>query len=109
MVIKGTTQESVSGPHLFNLFMVKYADDSTILVTVNEDLDNSERALSHFMDWTNNNNMKCNTDKCKELVVRNRSHNSIYSVIYNIKQYDHVTLLGVKTIIWHITRMRVKS
>ena len=52
--------------------MVKYADDSTILVTVNEDLDNSERALSHFMDWTNNNNMKCNTDKCKELVVWNR-------------------------------------
>ena len=72
MVFKGTTQESVRGPHLFNLFMVKYADDSTILVTVNEDVDNSQRALSHFMDWTNNNNMKCNTDKCKELVVRNR-------------------------------------
>ena len=59
MISKGTTQGSVSRPHLFNLFlddletdsnlddvsMVKYADsDSTILVTVNESLDNSERA-----------------------------------------------------------------
>ena len=63
MISKGTTQGSVSRPHLFNLFledletnsnlddvsMVKYADsDSTIiiLVTVNESLDNSERAQS---------------------------------------------------------------
>ena len=60
MISKGTMQGSVSRPHLFNLFldddletdsnlddvsMVKYADsDSTILVTVNESLDNSERA-----------------------------------------------------------------
>ena len=63
----------MSGPHIFNLFLddletdnkvddvsiVKYADDSTILVTVNERLDNSERALTQFMDWTNNNRMKC--------------------------------------------------
>ena len=55
MVSKGTTQGSVSGHHLFNLFfddlktdsnlddvsMVKYADYSTILVIVNERLDNS--------------------------------------------------------------------
>ena len=48
MVNKGTTQGSVSGPHLFNLFlddldidnnlddvsMVKYADDSTNLMTL---------------------------------------------------------------------------
>ena len=48
MVNKGTTQGSVSGPHLFNLFlddldidsnlddvsMVKYADDPTILMTL---------------------------------------------------------------------------
>ena len=62
----------MSRPHLFNLFldddletdsnlddvpMVKYAaSDSTILVTVNESLDNSERAqFAQFMVWTNNN------------------------------------------------------
>ena len=73
MTSKGTTQGSVSRPHLFNLFlyddletdsnlddvsMVKYADsDFTILVTVNESLDNSdERAqFAQFMVWTNNN------------------------------------------------------
>ena len=65
MISKGTMQGSVSRPHLFNLFlddletdsnlhdvsMVKYADsDSTILVTVNESLDNSERAqFAQFM------------------------------------------------------------
>ena len=64
-------QGSVSRPHLFNLFlddletdsnlhdvsMVKYADsDSTILVTVIESLDNSERAqFAQFMVWTNTN------------------------------------------------------
>ena len=105
MVNKGTTQGSVSGPHLFNLFlddldidsnlddvsMVKYADDSTILVTVNEGSDNSE---TQFMDWTNNNSMKCNTTKCKELVIRKKSNNSIYPIRFNIKQFDHITLLG---------------
>ena len=59
MISKGLMQGSVSRPHLFNLFlddletdsnlddvsMVKYADsDSTILLTVNESLNNSERA-----------------------------------------------------------------
>ena len=78
----------MSRPHLFNLFlddletdsnlddvsMVKYANsDSTILVTVNESLDNSERAqFAQFMVWTNTNRMKCNTAKCKGLVIRKK-------------------------------------
>ena len=87
-------QSSVSRPHLFNLFLddlepnsnlddvslVKYADsDSSILVTVNESLDNSERAqFAQFMVWTNNYRMKCNTANCKELVIRKKCNNSIY-------------------------------
>ena len=66
MVRKGTTQGSVSGQVLiFSIFfledletdgklddvsMVKYTDDSTILVTFKESLNNSERALTQFMD-----------------------------------------------------------
>ena len=36
---------------------------------MNESLDHSERAQfePEFMVWTNNNRMKCNTAKCKEL------------------------------------------
>ena len=97
------------GPHLLNLFLedletdsnlddvsiVKYADDSTILVTVNESLDNAERDLTQFMNWTNNNRMKCNTATCKELVIRQKCNNSIYPEMFNIKQYDRVTLLGL--------------
>ena len=110
MTSKGTTQGSVSRPHLFNLFldddletdsnlddvsMVKYANsDSTILVTVIESLDNSERAqFAQFMVWTNNNKMKCNTAKCKGLVITKKCDNSIYPEMFNIKQYDRVTLL----------------
>ena len=36
---------------------------------MNERLDNSEKALTQFLDWTNNNRMKCNKAKCKELVI----------------------------------------
>ena len=62
--------------------------DDNLIVT-------SERALTQFMDWTNNNRMKCNTAKCKELVIRKKCNNSIYPEMFNIKQYDRVTLLGV--------------
>ena len=109
MTSKGTTQGSVSRPHLFNLLldydletdsnlddvsMVKYANsDSTILVIVNESLDNSERAqFAQFMVWTNTNRMKCNTAKCKGLVITKKCDNSVYSEMFNIKQYDRVTL-----------------
>ena len=69
----------------------------TILVTVNERLENSERELTQFMDWTINNRMKCNTAKCKdsELVIGKKCNKSIYPQMFNIKQYDRVSLLGV--------------
>ena len=44
--------------NLDDVSMVEYADDSTILDIVNESLDNSEKVLTQFMDWTNNNKMK---------------------------------------------------
>ena len=78
-VDKGITQGSVSGPYLFNTFLndlhptglgnvslTKFADDSGLLITVNEQSDNSELALSQFLNWTHLNNMKCKTSKCKK-------------------------------------------
>ena len=78
-VNKGTTQGSVSGPYLFNIFLndlhptgldnvslTKFADDSSLLITVNEQSDNSEPALSQFLNWTQLNDMKWNTLSVKK-------------------------------------------
>ena len=67
-VNKGTTQGSVSGPYLVNVFLNdleitgdssdnidlnKYADDSTLQITVRKDgTDNTQNTLRLFMDWT---------------------------------------------------------
>ena len=72
---KGTTQGSVSGPHLFNLFInnlaigdndlvtsiVKYADDTTLLVKVcKNEIDLSQEVVNQFFRWTQDNAMACN-------------------------------------------------
>ena len=109
IVNKGTTQGSVSGPYLFNIFLndleidgykdislFKYADDSTVLVTITKDSpDISDIALSKFMDWTVANDMHCNTSKCKELIMRKRGNSTVYPMSHNIKQYNNISLLGV--------------
>ena len=64
-VNKGTTQCSVSGPHLFNIFLndfnitlgshdalFKYADDSTIIAPVWKEVDYSDQLVSQLLDWT---------------------------------------------------------
>ena len=60
-VNKGTTQGSVSGPYLFNIFLndlnitlgnhdalFKYADDSTIIAPVWKEVDYSDQLVSPF-------------------------------------------------------------
>lgn len=39
----------------------KYADDSNLLAIVNDVGDNSDMVLSQFLDWSNDNEMTCNT------------------------------------------------
>ena len=94
---KGTTQDSISGPYLFNLFLndleiveheeislFKYADDSTILVTISRDLpDVSGIALIKFMDWTHANSVHCNTSKCNSLFHK-KGNPTAYPMLYSI-------------------------
>ena len=108
-VNKGTTQGSVSGPYLFNVLndleitgdnidLNKYADDSTLQITVSKDCtDNTQNALRLFMDWITLNQMKCNTSKCKELVLKKKGQQYSFNEIYDISQHDTLTtgILGV--------------
>ena len=63
-VNKSTTQGSVSGPHLFTIFLndleislngkdilFKYADDTSIVSRVWKEQDNSEDIVRTFMKW----------------------------------------------------------
>ena len=65
-VNQGTTQGSVSGPYLFNIFLndlnitlgnhdalFKYADDSTIIAPVWKEVDCSDQLLSRLDEYTN--------------------------------------------------------
>ena len=109
-VNKGTTQGSVSGPHLFNVFLNdlnfheqkvvldKYADDSTIQVAVRKSsTDESHIFLDQFMRWTERNQMTYNSSKCKELVLRKSGQPELYSPpsIMNIEQCNKLKILGV--------------
>ena len=98
-VNKGTTQGSVSGPHLFNLFIndlairdndltsiVKYADGTTLLVKVckNEIDLSSQEVVNQFFSWTQGNAMACNPKKCNELILCKK-------VAYDIDPVNNIT------------------
>ncbi|CAB4022554.1 Hypothetical predicted protein [Paramuricea clavata] len=99
-VNKGTTQGSVSGPYLFNIFLnnlevdiygenalFKYADDSNIIVPVwSEGPDTSTDTVGQFLSWSDDNFMTCNPGKCKELIIRKKRYNDQLDNVYNIPQ-----------------------
>ena len=76
--------------------LTKYADDSTILAIISKGpLDKSNMVLSTFMDWAVRNTVPCNTEKCKELILKKKGNETEYPMLYNIKQHSSFTLLGV--------------
>ena len=105
-VNRGTTQGSVSGPYLFNIFsndltvedefLAKYADDSAVAVSVFKCKDdNSAEVVQQFFNWTENNKMVCNPEKCHELIFRKKGNVEDYETIMNILQRNEMTVLGM--------------
>ena len=101
-VNKGTTQGSVSGRYLFNIFtlgkhdaLFKFADDSTISAPVWKEVDYSDQLVPQFLDWTNINGMFCNPSKCKELTMKKRDNCDLLSPTGMISSCKEVEILGV--------------
>ena len=108
-VNKGTTQGSVGGSYLFNVFLndldiklgstpalFKYADDSTIIASVwKGGSDTSSGLVEKFLTWANCNSMSCNPNKCKELVIKKKWNSTFYTVVCNIPQHATLKLLGL--------------
>lgn len=107
-VNKGTTQGSVSGPHLFTIFLndleislngkdilFKYADDTSIVSPVWKEQDNSVDIVRTFMEWSEKNCMSSNSKKCKELVIRKKSCTNVFTPVFGIPQTCQLSVLGL--------------
>ena len=108
VVDKGTTQGSVSGPYPFSIFLndleisynnspalFKYADDSTIVAPVSNQCDPCDNLVEQFMTWSKENNMSCNSKKCKKLIFRSECNYSQYNPVFDIPQCSSFVLLRV--------------
>lgn len=108
-VNKGTTQGSVSGPHLFNLFindlevrncpnttLIKFADDSSILIPITKSIpDEAPKALTEFKDWSYTNCMPGNDNKSKEVLFVKKGVINPTTAIQPIEQRPTLKILGV--------------
>ena len=108
----GVPQGTVSGPRNFIMFIndltttapiYKYVDDSTIF-EVSQEKNGDTTQIQESVDmvdiWTNQNDMRLNSEKCKEMIIdfsRNYSLTSgIQSVtIGELERVEHAKMLGV--------------
>ena len=51
--------------------------------------------VNNFIEWSNNNGMKCNLSKCKEMAFRKKRYNNVLETVQNIPQHPELCILGV--------------
>ena len=74
----------------------KYVDDCTIGVPVFKNNDSAAGVVNKFLEWSSSNVMKCNPNKCKELIFRKKRPTNVYiDMISNIPQCSELTVLGL--------------
>ena len=102
-------QGSMSGPHLFNLFIndfemhncpnrsfIKFADDSSLLVPILMNIrDETPKAIEQFKDWSNANSMPGNADKSKELLLVKKGSANAVTAVETINRCPNVKILGL--------------
>ena len=107
-VNRGTTQGSVSGPYLFNVFindleinlegrpaLFKYADDSTIIAPFWGNGQCRTDLVDQFLNWSSRNRMTCNPAKCKEIIFHKKGFSQDIAPVSNIPQCAELSILGV--------------
>ena len=107
----GVPQGTICGPKCFMIYindlstpvpLYKYVDDSTLfeLCEMNS-ISLMQESVNIAAEWTNNNDMKINSEKSKEMII-SFSHGDLGNEVPNIlidgkvvERVDHVKLLGI--------------
>ena len=108
----GVPQGTVSGPRNFIMFIndltttapiYKYVDDSTIFEVCQEgDTSQIQESVDMVDIWTSQNDMRLNSEKCKEMIIYFSRNYSLTSGIQSVtigeqvlERVEHAKMLGV--------------
>ena len=82
---------------MYESSLFKYADDHILIIPVWKQNNNttSVDVENSYLKWTDDNRMKCNLFKCKELIFRKIGFHTELESVQDIPQFSELTILGV--------------